>query len=54
MLAIRGKVVDITTKSADEHIDKVSMKYLGKRFPWHSPDQKRTILKIKPEHITLG
>lgn len=54
MLAIRGKVVDITTKGADEHIERLSMKYLGKKYPWHSPAQKRTILKIKPEYITLG
>ena len=53
MLAIRGKVVSITTEGADAHIDKLSMKYLGKKYPWGSPDQKRTILKIKPEKIFM-
>lgn len=54
MLAIRGKVISITTDGADAHIDKLSMKYLGKKYPWKSPDQKRTMLKIEPEHIMVG
>lgn len=53
MVAIRGKVVSITTKGADEHIDKLSMKYLGRKYPWRSPGQKRTILKIKAERVLL-
>jgi PPOX class probable F420-dependent enzyme len=51
MVAIRGKVVSITAKGADEHIEKLSMKYLGRKYPWRSPGQKRTLLKIRPEHV---
>ncbi|MCS4538805.1 MAG: PPOX class F420-dependent oxidoreductase [Thaumarchaeota archaeon] len=51
MLAIRGKVVKIITKGTDEHIEKLSMKYMGKKFPWKRPRQKRVVLKIKPEHV---
>ena len=51
MLAIRGKVVKIITKGTGEHIEKLSMKYIGKKFPWKSPGQKRIILKIKPERV---
>lgn len=50
MLAMRGKVVQTAAKGADEHIEKLSMKYIGKRFPWKRPGQRRIILKIKPEH----
>ncbi len=53
MVAIRGKVVSITTKGADEHIERLSMKYLERKYPWRSPGQKRTILKIKPERVLL-
>jgi len=51
MLAIWGRDVQKTTTGADEHIEKLSMKYMGKRFPWKRPKQKRVILKIKPEHV---
>ena len=51
MVAIRGKAVSITTKGADEHIEKLSIKYLGRKYPWRSPGQKRTIIKIRPEHV---
>jgi len=52
MVSIRGKVTDITTEGADEHIDKLAKKYFGlDKYPYHSPDEKRLIVKIKPEKI---
>jgi PPOX class probable F420-dependent enzyme len=52
MLSIRGKVVEQTTNGADEHIDKLAKRYLGvDKYPFRSPDEKRIILKIKPEKI---
>lgn len=52
MLSIRGNVVEQTTNGADEHIDKLAKRYLGvDKYPFRSPDEKRIILKIKPEKI---
>lgn len=52
MVSIRGKVVEQTNQGADEHIDKLAKKYLGvDRYPMRSPNEKRIILKIKPEKI---
>ena len=52
MVAIRGKVIELTTDGADEHIDKLAKKYFGlDKYPYHSPDEKRIIVKIKPEKI---
>lgn len=52
MVTIRGKVVAQTNQGADEHIDKLAKKYLDiDRYPMKSPDEKRIILKIKPEKI---
>jgi hypothetical protein len=52
MVSIRGIVTDITTQGADEHIDKLAKKYFGlDKYPYHSPDEKRIIVKIKPEKI---
>jgi PPOX class probable F420-dependent enzyme len=52
MVTIRGRVVEQTTEGADEHIDKLAKRYLNaERYPAHSPNVKRIILKIKPEKI---
>jgi hypothetical protein len=37
---------------ADEHIDKLAKRYLNSdRYPAHSPNVKRIIIKIKPQKI---
>ena len=53
MVSVRGKVVDqIKGDAAEQHIDKLAKKYLGKdKYPGRAPGEKRIILKIKPEHI---
>jgi PPOX class probable F420-dependent enzyme len=52
MVTIRGRVVEQTKEGADEHIDKLAKKYLGlDKYPLRSPDEKRIILKIKPERV---
>lgn len=48
---IRGRVVEITTEGAKEHIDKLSLKYRGTAFP-HVPGQQRLILAIEAEHVS--
>ncbi|MFN3653978.1 MAG: PPOX class F420-dependent oxidoreductase [Candidatus Nitrosotenuis sp.] len=52
VVSIRGRVVEQTVVGADEHIDKLAKKYLGvDKYPFRTPDEKRIILKIKPENI---
>jgi len=52
MVAIRGEVVQQDTNSADEHIDKLAKKYLDlDKYPFRTPNEKRVILKIKPDKI---
>ncbi len=53
MVSIRGKVVkQINGNAAEQHIDKLAKKYLGKdKYPGRSLEEKRIILKIKPEHV---
>ncbi|MDQ3964748.1 MAG: PPOX class F420-dependent oxidoreductase [Actinomycetota bacterium] len=47
---IRGHVAEVTRDGADEHIDKMAKKYTGEdKYPWRSPDEKRVVLRIKPE-----
>lgn len=46
---VRGKVAELTTEGADEHIEKLSWKYRGAAF--HHPGDQRVILRIKPDFV---
>ncbi len=49
-VSIRGRVVEITEKGADEHIDKLTKKYTGQeKYPYRGPGEIRVIYKIEPE-----
>jgi PPOX class probable F420-dependent enzyme len=51
-LEIRGRVVDVTEKGADAHIDRMAKKYLGKdKYPWRKADEVRVLYKVRPEHV---
>jgi PPOX class probable F420-dependent enzyme len=53
MVSVRGKVIEqINGKEADDHIDKLAKKYLGKdKYPGRAPGEERLLLRIKPEHV---
>jgi hypothetical protein len=53
MASVRGKVIEqINGKEADEHIDKMAKKYMGKdKYPGRSPGEERLLLRIKPQHV---
>ena len=52
MVTIRGRVLEQISEGADEHIDKLAKKYLNvEKYPLRSSNEKRIILKIKPEKI---
>jgi PPOX class probable F420-dependent enzyme len=52
MITIRGSVQEITAENADQHIDKLAKRYLGMdKYPFRNPDEKRIILKIRPEKV---
>jgi PPOX class probable F420-dependent enzyme len=51
-LQIRGRVVEITEKGADAHIDALAGKYTGNfKYQHHQPGIKRIIDKILPEKV---
>ncbi len=52
MVSIRGRITSQIQEGADEHIDRLAKKYLGKdKYPFRQPGEKRIILKIEPEKI---
>ena len=51
-MMVRGRVVEITEDGADDHIDKMASKYLGKdRYPFRGPGEVRVKYYIEPDRI---
>ena len=52
-LEVRGKVADITEDGADDHIDKMAKKYMGKdKYPYRRQGEVRVVYKILPTKTT--
>jgi PPOX class probable F420-dependent enzyme len=50
-VSVSGKA-ELTTEGADEQIDKLSKKYLGKdEYPWRKPEEERITVRITPERV---
>lgn len=51
-VTIRGKLANATTDGADEHIDKLAMKYMGQEsYPFRQEGEVRMKFSIEPEEI---
>ena len=49
---VRGRVTETTEKGADEHIDALAKKYMGKdKYPYRQPGEVRVMMKITPESV---
>ena len=49
---VRGRVVEMTEKDADTHIDALSKKYTGRdKYANRRPGEVRVIVKILPEKV---
>jgi PPOX class probable F420-dependent enzyme len=43
---------ELDTDGADDEIDKLAKKYLGKdEYPWRKPEEQRIKVRIKPDHV---
>jgi PPOX class probable F420-dependent enzyme len=50
--AVRGRVLDVTTDGAVEHIEKLAQRYLGGPYPWYGGrDQTRLLITIEAGKI---
>ena len=50
-VAVSG-TAELTDEGADEQIDKLAKKYLGKdEYPWRSPTEQRVKVRIRPEKV---
>jgi len=52
MVSIKGRVIEQTTKGADEHLKRLAKKYLGiGKYYYRKPNRNRVLLKIQPNKI---
>ena len=50
--SIRGRVLEITEKGGEEHIDKMNMKYHGKpKYAYHTPQDPRVLIRVEATRI---
>jgi PPOX class probable F420-dependent enzyme len=50
---VRGRVVEVTTDGATDHIEMLAQKYTGKPYPWYGGrDQVRVIIVIEPKKVS--
>jgi len=50
---VRGRVIDVTTDGAVDHIEMLAQKYLGTPYPWYGGrDQVRVIISIEPQKVS--
>ncbi|MFB7291475.1 PPOX class F420-dependent oxidoreductase [Actinacidiphila glaucinigra] len=50
---VRGRVREVTTEGAEDHIEKLSHKYTGGPYPWYGGrDQVRVVFVIEAESIS--
>jgi PPOX class probable F420-dependent enzyme len=49
---IQARLVDSTAEGADEHIERLSQRYLG--GPYRNPKVDRLIIRLDPQRVTGG
>jgi PPOX class probable F420-dependent enzyme len=43
---------ELTTEGADDEIDRLTKKYLGKdQYPWRKPEEQRISVRIRPDRV---
>jgi PPOX class probable F420-dependent enzyme len=43
---------ELDTEGADDEIDRLAKKYLGKdEYPWRNPEEQRINVRIRPEYV---
>jgi hypothetical protein len=51
-VGVRGRVVDIATDGAVDHIEKLAQRYTGRPYSWYGGrDQVRVLLRIEADHL---
>ena len=47
-------MAEITEEGADDHIDRLTKKYLGQdKYPYRQPDEVRVVYRVEPEKFSF-
>jgi PPOX class probable F420-dependent enzyme len=50
-VSVRGTVVSVSTEGGAEHIEQLSLRYLGRGYPWWRDGEVREVLRIRPDRV---
>ena len=53
-IEVRGRVAERSTTGAEAHINHLSQKYLGTKYPYAQPGEAHVMYRILPEHVTTA
>jgi PPOX class probable F420-dependent enzyme len=49
-LEVRG-TAELREDPERAYIEEMSQKYLGRPYPWHKPEERRLVVRVKPEKV---
>lgn len=50
-LSLQGVVEESRTAGADEQLERLSQRYLGRPYPWRRPGEERELFVIRPTRV---
>lgn len=49
---VQGEVLEKTSEGGKEHIDRLSLRYLGRSYAQHDPADPRLLVRVRPTRVT--
>ncbi len=49
---VQGEVIARTAEGGEEHIDRLSRRYLGRDYAFHDDNDPRLVIRVRPTRIT--
>ena len=53
-VSVRGRVESVSTEGAEEQLEDLSRRYLGRPYPWYQPGEVREVFRIVPERVVVA
>lgn len=53
-VTLQGTVVERSDRGADEQLERLSERYLGKAYPWRQPGEQRELFFIQPTRVRMS
>ena len=53
-VSVRGVVESVSTEGAEEQLEGLSQRYLGRAYPWYRPGEVRELFRIRPSRVVAA